>query len=476
MSGTSNISETVRKLSEEQLRPCHSKAKSIKIKACAGAGKTTALVGFSEINSDKRLLLLAYNKSIVSDNLSRFPDNVDLKTTHGLAFESVGSAYMEAGKIGDAKVTDIAATFNVSLIIAMCMKNTVNAYLGSDENQIRRYHVDADLAERTGAKSDADLDVLVELSNQLWGQMCDPINTRMLMPHDGYLKIYIDSKPNLSEMYDGILLDEGQDSSGAVAGFFMRQNCQRILVGDHHQSINKWRGAINAMEKFECDENFSLTTSFRFGKDIADIANEILGTKGETEKICGVGKSVSRGMPTAVICRTNASVLESAISLGMLGKRVYLIGGVDSYKFSQISDVYELTYGNRANIKNPFYTSFESIDGLEEYAFKANDIESKQICKTVRKHGSRTLKMIERATSNAVDDPHKASVIIGTGHKTKGMEFDTVVLEDDFMDLGKKARSGRDQVEETNLLYVGCTRAKLKLHPSKSLKKWLERK
>jgi superfamily I DNA/RNA helicase len=306
--------------------------------------------------------------------------------------------------------------------------------------------------------------------------MCDPIDKKMLMPHDGYLKIYVDSKPDLSSVYDGILLDEGQDSSNSVASFFMRQKCQRILVGDRHQSINKWRGAINAMDRFECDETYSLTSSFRFGEEIANVANKILESKGESTKIRGLGKSKTSLMPTAVICRTNATVLESAITLGALGKRVFLVGGVGSYKFSQISDIYELAYGNRAAIKNDFYSSFDSLDSFEAYASKSSDVEAKQICKTVRKYGSKTHKMIERATSNVVDDPRKASLIIGTGHKTKGMEFDSVVLEDDFIDLGNPSRKYKDKDEETNLLYVGCTRAKVKLHPSKSLARWLVKK
>jgi L-asparaginase II len=45
-----------------------------------------------------------------------------------------------------------------------------------------------------------------------------------------------------------------------------------IYVGDAHPAIYAWRGAVNAMQQLPLHES-RLTTSFRFGDAIADVAN-----------------------------------------------------------------------------------------------------------------------------------------------------------------------------------------------------------
>ena len=111
---------------------------------------------------------------------------------------------------------------------------------------------------------------------------------------------------------------------------------------------------------------------------------------------------------------------------------------------------------------------------MEHYAKEAEDIECKQVCKIVKTYGSKTIRMAQMATDNAVRTMDQATVILGTAHKSKGMEFGVVALEEDFVDLSSSnSDDKRNMEEETNLIYVGCTRAKSKLYPSKKLTKWL---
>ena len=81
------------------------------------------------------------------------------------------------------------------------------------------------------------------------------------MTHDGYLKLWQLSVPNLVREYgvDCILLDEGQDLSGAMLDVFLHQQCARIIVGDPHQQIYQFRGAINAMDSVDPTHTFYLT-------------------------------------------------------------------------------------------------------------------------------------------------------------------------------------------------------------------------
>ena len=60
-----------------------------------------------------------------------------------------------------------------------------------------------------------------------------------------------------------------------MPGILLKQkNAQVIYVGDAHQQIYAWRGAVNAMQQLPMPES-RLTTSFRFGEEIADVANNL---------------------------------------------------------------------------------------------------------------------------------------------------------------------------------------------------------
>jgi superfamily I DNA/RNA helicase len=57
----------------------------------------------------------------------------------------------------------------------------------------------------------------------------------------------------LKDKYDVVLLDEAQDSNMVTLSVFNQFNAKRVMVGDSHQKIYGFRGAIDAMEKFETE-------------------------------------------------------------------------------------------------------------------------------------------------------------------------------------------------------------------------------
>ena len=62
------------------------------------------------------------------------------------------------------------------------------------------------------------------------------------MPFDAFLKLWQLKKPNLFklEKVDCIMVDEGQDMSGAMLDIFLTHPGSRIIVGDPHQQIYSW--------------------------------------------------------------------------------------------------------------------------------------------------------------------------------------------------------------------------------------------
>ena len=66
------------------------------IQALAGTGKTTTLKLLAESLFDKRGTYIAFNKAIVDEAASKFPENVRCKTAHSLAYGAIGYKYKDS--------------------------------------------------------------------------------------------------------------------------------------------------------------------------------------------------------------------------------------------------------------------------------------------------------------------------------------------------------------------------------------------
>jgi superfamily I DNA/RNA helicase len=83
----------------------------------------------------------------------------------------------------------------------------------------------------------------------------------------------------LPDHYSNIIVDEAQDTNGAFYQVLQNHIDRNfVVIGDRHQQLYKWRGAINTMNMFELPSK-SLTISRRFGDNIAQCANRVLESK-----------------------------------------------------------------------------------------------------------------------------------------------------------------------------------------------------
>ncbi|MFI7785175.1 hypothetical protein EN46_16525 [Citrobacter amalonaticus] len=64
-----------------------------------------------------------------------------------------------------------------------------------------------------------------------------------------------------------------------------------------------------------------------------------------------------------------------------------------------------------------------------------------------------------------VEDEQEADVTVCTAHRSKGLEWDTVKLYDDFADILDPEMPADKRDDELNLLYVAATRARRTLVP-----------
>lgn len=472
------------KMTLEQAAAVDEESNLVVVEARAGSGKTTTLVWRARARPQRRILNLVYNKAMQLDAEKRFPANVTCLTTHALAYPAFGRKYEQAGKLGTIRAKNVTELLGVNTRAASAILKTIEAFVISAEPEITVDLVPADGKGKPELAAARAREVC-DLARKLWEKMCDTSEASVPMTHDGYLKLFQLSKPDLASKFDEINLDEAQDSNALTLDLVLRQRCRRILVGDSHQSIYAYRGAVNALSKIEGAKRLYLTHSFRFGDGVAAIATILLAAlKGEERPIVGRGKyqetllDVDTNFQYAHICRTNASVISAAVDL--IGKKkVHYVGGVKSYPFERMLDVYKLGIGNTGEVKDFFIKNFGTLNRLEEYAEDAEDSELKMMLKLRKKYGSKIPDLIAQIYRDAVDDSSVADVCLTTAHKSKGLEFEQVILEDDFDSLitedgeirvpaDSKEKDDLDQA--VNLLYVALTRAEGAIQVNKQLK------
>jgi len=78
----------------------------------------------------------------------------------------------------------------------------------------------------------------------------------------------------------------------------------------------------------------------------------------------------------------------------------------------------------------------------------------------IEKFGHRLPTIIEKIKTACCKDIRMADIVLSTVHKAKGLEFDTVILLNDFPDFKDNFERVVVSEDEKNLIYVAITRAK----------------
>ena len=502
-----------------------------KIKAFAGTGKTTTLDSYARSRPTKKALYIAFNKSVADEARIRFPENTTTVTAHGLARTALHPDLQKKIIGNNPRANKVQEHFNeheMSNLEAVLILQTLENFLNSDDPIISEIHCpEQDKLEEVKFNNDIShhekikdgwQEKAIEFSKELWESMNDP-EGKWPMTHNGYLKHFAISKPHLN--YDIILLDEAQDTNPVVEGIVTRQknHAQIILVGDSHQQIYTWRGAIDSMERIKTTQTYNLTSSFRFGKNIANLSNIIL-TRYKKEKNRLVGHAPEdyvylnktspftkmvfekRPIKHTRICRTSVGLFNDAITtIEKIKKwsahnpnqpqlKIAFVGTTGSENFSPkrhydmglILDIFYLYNSNNKNIRDPYIKSFNNINELKEIAedpsLNAADLKKAlKLSEAYPKNLEILIKDVERYSASP-DDPD-TWITFTTAHRSKGLEWENVALSDDFQALyedNKPKPSKELKDEEINLLYVAITRAKKRIEINSDLTLLLKNK
>jgi len=434
-----------------------------KIQAPAGSGKTFTLEASAHFH-DTDGLYVAFIKAIADEAGRRFPSNIECRTGHSLAFRQEGRKYVKRlGKLTGAMINnafDIGDSkhFNTPVNKGYKILDTIRKFCYSADDKISSKHTPK-LAIAVDDKEMAKIEKdLAQHARIVWEEMID-VDSTLPVTHDTYLKVWALSDPDLRK--ETIYFDEAQDANPVILKVMNDQDAQKVFVGDKFQQIYGWRGALNAMESIDTEHEVYITQSFRFGQDIADMANNILhsymepwrrpplikGFKGQES--CVLYRSPEE-TPNAIICRTNSGVISNVFTTLAHGHRVYVQGGVNSI-ISMLKGAEDLQNGKRTN--NPELSLFKDWSEVVEYSETDSGTDIKAFLSLIKEYGISSLINTLKGTCNSA---RFADITLTTAHKSKGLEWDHVKLHNDFFTpmKGKRLPQG-----EINILYVAATRA-----------------
>ncbi|MFM0304601.1 3'-5' exonuclease [Paraburkholderia sediminicola] len=446
----------------------------VKLKAYAGATKTSTLTMIAERLADRRGKYLAFNKDIVADARRKFPANVSTQTWHSLAYSATDRAITARLNLAKEPPHHLASRYGLSAIkvptvigksvelspfqIGRMVTDGSARFCRSAQAAPEAWHIPVDEKIEQAAAEELRSMLLPHVVRH-WDESADPGGRTAITP-DVYLKLWERSRPNIPA--DFILIDEAQDSDGLMLSVLRRQqHTQVIYAGDPYQQIYEWRGAVNAMEHIQAHE-CPLTMSFRFGRTFAALASRVLQLLGENVPVRGrpgiasvlVEDPDARPDVDAVLCRKNVTVVGVLANGLTAGHKVAVRANIEEIiAFADGAD--RLMHGQRA-YKPTSLTLFESWADVQEYARGHAGRDLLPIVQLIDNHGTDYLRDLLSRVSTEKD----ADYVVSTVHRAKGLEWDRVKVTGDFR--FRTEDDGRTTLaeDETRRLYVALTRAR----------------
>jgi superfamily I DNA/RNA helicase len=482
------------------------------IEALAGSGKTRILIEFIKKYKDKKFLYLSFNKEnseSVKLKVNKLK-NIEIHNIHSIAYKKTIKHFknMNIKKLEVEELSEILNFKNYELLYKI--KNEFSEYCKQIENIddfINKRKKDIKYKKCkifNNVKEYIFIQIyLYKLENLFFSKQINFIT------HDVYLKYFIDNlqEYQLIKNYDVLLVDEAQDLNlmmFKIVEEFINNNKFTICVGDTNQSIYSFLKNINILKVIKNTKKYknrlikkSLTRSFRFEKDsdIEKLSNLILTQR--DAKIIGDASHINKIIKdTLYLSRTNKSIFDKINEWCNLGKRFNLIGGINSFNILNINDIFNLLINKIELINNKYILEFKQYDNpIEKLMEKSLNEENFEmvsdikIAKKIYKDGGNP-DIVFGGISKMIDI--NSNDYIGTIHKTKGTDFDRVVLINNNMwkdiyylafsesknpnkSLNSLLHNGKiykiyeldnenfNILEEYNLLYVAITRAKKEL-------------
>lgn len=475
----------------------------VTVRALAGTGKTTTLVMLAETllveRPDAKIVYLAFNKSVQVEAAGKFPSNVEARTADSVAWKHPANALLITRSHQSSTLTPdyLIREFGIKDIeqgsggrkwmvagaakVLRLARKTVDNFCITADTEITERHL-ARLDKKDERHSHRLNPAVLALAKRIWFDILDPEGI-FPVTNSHVTKNWALQHPDLSvegsglsRPVDVIFFDEAQDVNEVLGDVVARQTIQKIVVGDGNQAIYGWRGAVDYLDKVDADHDLPLTTSFRFGPEIAAVGNMFLSRLGSPWTVEGAGAAGTVNWvapeetiaPDAIIARTNAGAIR-AIMEQMANGRTVKVQARYADELKRLIATAEWLMSGGAWKDRPKQTHEDLVEfkNWREVAEAAGSDEGhyakvRMLHKLVTENGIPRLRGVIDAT--VTSENAEFDVAVMTAHAAKGLEWDSVAIYDDFWKPVFK-RDGKFYLisEEARLAYVAVTRARRRL-------------
>jgi DNA helicase-2/ATP-dependent DNA helicase PcrA len=452
--------------------------------AAPGSGKSTTIIESlyhipEPIRSQGKVLVTAFNSSIVKELETKVPIRVEAKTFHQVGFSALrknwGATYSLGRQCVDAKgeiaeqlaceevgFGDEYKSLRKSLVRAMSL---AKAELAENINDIETMVVDHGLSTTIspGSFSQVVYNMMEKTRDEprvLNGRSCISFDDMLWLPHVHGWQL---------EQYDRIFIDEAQDLSEVRTGLILnslKYDGRLVSVGDKHQALYSWAGAtpaiIDQLKKKLNAKLLPLSVSYRLPKNIVNLAKSINpdieaaddAIDGEITNITTEQMFNKIPSGTSILSRSNWPLVTLAFQLLANGYKANIQGRDIGERFLWRISVWNPDSVEQLQRQIIGWQNF--VTGLlQERKRSASHIadEAKSILRFC--DGADTVADVRsRIKEFFSDDP--ANIKLSTVHKAKGLEWDNVFLLNDTFKPDKNE-------EEKCVYYVSITRSKKKL-------------
>ena len=457
------------------------------IDAVAGSGKSTTIVNALKlIPSDKRVLFLAFNKSIVEELKIKIGNmsNVDICTLHSLGCKATLRVYKSV--VNDSKYSAwlnngihsgfITPDMSLSAEDKSDWKDAISKLidlgrvnLANDKNQL------GEIAYKHGIYPvDNELDVALRGID--WGKN----NTSEIDFTDMiYLPVVKDIR---MFQYDWVFIDECQDLNAAQRNLFLKcvkPNGRFVAVGDPRQAIYGFAGAdvssFNLLKVIPHTVKLPLSVCYRCDADIIQLAKELVPQieardNAPSGTICIDAKIADVKDGDMILCRVSAPLVDLCMRYIGQGVKAYvkgrdvgtnLVNMIKKTKRDKMVDVMERLRRELSKIigKEVARTKCTQEEAMNSSTYKT--YEDKLNAIEVLVDGLETATEVIDRIDAIFSDDSRSGICLSTVHKSKGLESDNVfILCPDKFYLKRAMQIQWSAEQEANLVYVAYTRAK----------------
>lgn len=452
------------------------------INALAGAAKTSTLRFLCKYLPVEPTLSVAFNKRIADEMSKVLPGHVRCATMNSVGHRVWGAA------VGKRLVLETKKNYNLvkALIdtLPRSEKNDAWDIFGDITKAISKAKLSGYVPAGTPTKSllteEEFFGTLDEkMDNWFVGLVNKALGEGIKQAYAGLIDF--DDQIYMSTLFGGsfpqhdvVMVDEAQDLSPlnhAMVHKLVGPKARLIAVGDPWQSIYAFRGAdTGSMGKlrdhFRMHE-MTLSVSFRCAINVVKNAHKrVPHMKWPTWAVEGIVEALPEWnadcIPdnSAIICRNNAPLLTAALFLLRAGRGVQLVGtdlGPQLTKIlKKLSDDTSITQEKVHELINLW-----EIDKLKK-ARNSAAVADKAECLRVFANFGPTLGAAIAYCEHIFSA--KGPIQLLSGHKSKGLEWDTVYHLDPHRIPSPWAKEGEDLEQELNVRYVIETRPKKELY------------